>query len=130
MQSDFKELRLKAGFTRIKDLASYLGKSCKTIRNWEKNGAPIMAIRAIQYQAGIAKGWKYFQFNDKGFVKTPIQETFSSTEIEQIKYFNKLCYSLGSQNLRMIKSLEPEIVNINTYKDTREEFQKRKTASN
>jgi len=129
MYSDFKELRLKAGFTRIKDLANYLGKSCKTIRNWEKNGAPKMAIRAIQYQAGIAKGWKSFQFSDNGYVRTPIEDTFSSTEIEQIKYFNKLCYSLGAQHLRMIKALEPEITNINTYKNAKEEFKKRRTAN-
>jgi len=50
--TDFYELRIKAGYPSRIDAAQLCGVTPRTIRNWEKNGAPKTATSLIQLSAG------------------------------------------------------------------------------
>ena len=123
---DFRALRYSAGFPRLQDAAEFLGVSTKTIKNWDKNGAPIVAIRALEYRAGIAEGWKDFLFR-AGNVSTPANEIYNSVEVHQIKYFNVLCYNLGRDHCKLPEKLGGEkVVDLARFKIAKTSFIRRK----
>lgn len=47
MNADFYALRLKAGFNCRAAAAEFCGVTEKSVRNWEKSGAPVTAIRLM-----------------------------------------------------------------------------------
>ena len=79
--SSFTYLRLLAGFPNRKSAADFCGVTERTIRNWEKNGAPEAVIKlmtlASQELSWINDSWKNFRFyqgrliTDRKFPITP-----------------------------------------------------------
>ncbi len=46
--SEFYCLRAKAGFQCAKKTAAFLGVSVRSVKNWERSGAPVAVIKLFQ----------------------------------------------------------------------------------
>lgn len=49
---DFKYLRFEAGFNSREKAADFCGVTVRTVRNWERCGAPVMAVKLMGLLAG------------------------------------------------------------------------------
>jgi len=85
---DFALLLAHAGMS-VKDATVFLGKSERTIRRYISEGAPPMAIRALEFRAGIAPGWHRFYFR-KDHLVTPANETVSAAELTHFNWTKSL----------------------------------------
>jgi hypothetical protein len=90
---DFKELMFAAGMT-ISETSIYLDVSERTILRWCKSGAPLVAIRALNWCAGYNENWKGFCFQ-KSKLTTPSGHVLRPVDIDQIQWFNRMHYSNG-----------------------------------
>ena len=61
--SDFAYLRHRAGFDQ-QAAARFLNVSLRTIRRYEKYGAPRVAVLALAARGGEYPGWEGFMFRD------------------------------------------------------------------
>lgn len=77
-QSDFLKWR-KAYFIEVDAAAEYFQVTAKTIRNWDKNGAPHMAMRLIAIQTGDLSGihpaWRGWKISHTGKLHGPSRFT-------------------------------------------------------
>ncbi|MBL4566489.1 MAG: hypothetical protein JKY85_00350 [Porticoccus sp.] len=90
---DFGLLIAKAQFDKF-TTADYLGVTVKTIERWKRNKPPKIAIRALEFRAGIAPKWEGFYFNNKNCT-TPIGHQLSPPEIEQYFYLLQMREDIG-----------------------------------
>jgi len=62
--NEFYCLRAKTGYQCPKKTAAFLGVSVRTVRNWERSGAPLAVIRLFRLLArdlgGIGRDWEGF----------------------------------------------------------------------
>jgi transcriptional regulator with XRE-family HTH domain len=90
---DFVYLRHRAGLDQAA-AAQYLGVSMRTIRRYERLGAPHMAFMALAARIGELPGWEGFCFRP-GEVRTPIGDVVKRTEVEQRDYLYYLAWWRG-----------------------------------
>lgn len=62
MHQDFKRMRQMAGFNSREKVAEFCGVTVKTVKNWEKHGAPTMTVKLMGLMAGdlshLGKAWR------------------------------------------------------------------------
>jgi len=90
---DFAYLRHRAGLDRSA-AAEYLHVSLRTLRRYEIDGAPHMAVMALSARAGQLPGWEGFCFRP-GEVRTPLGDVVKRTEVEQRDYLYYLAWWRG-----------------------------------
>ncbi len=102
--SEFAYLRHRAGFDQ-RHLAQYLGVSLRTVRRYEKCGAPRMAVLAVALRAGEYPDWEGFWFRD-GKLTNPVGQTMSRAELEDWHYQFYLAWWRGWEAHR-VQSARP-----------------------
>ncbi len=118
----FYDYRIEAGLFRIIDAANYLGVSTKTIKRWDQSGAPLVAIRALEFMAGKADGWNGIKLRTGQIGQAlTYDETYTAREIELIKYHRILSYLCGNEAARLglddNHRIIPKIVDINKFRE-------------
>ncbi len=81
---DFAYLRHRAGFDQ-QAAARFLNVSLRTIRRYEKYGAPRVAVLALAARGGEYPGWEGFMFRD-GELRTPQGDLVTRTVVENQDY--------------------------------------------
>ncbi len=69
MSEEFSRLRLAAGFPDRESAASFCGVTVRTVRNWERRGAPVYIVKLFQMAGGdlawVNRDWRGFRFHGK-----------------------------------------------------------------
>ena len=82
--------------------------SLRTIRRYEKYGAPRVAVLALAARGGEYPGWEGFMFRD-GELRTPRGDLVTATVIENQDYLVYLHWWRGWEAYRK-QSITPETV--------------------
>jgi len=91
--TDFAYLRHRAGFDQ-RAAACFLDVSLRTIRRYEKYGAPRVAVLALAARGGEYPGWEGFMFRD-GELRTPQGDLVTRTVVENQDYLTYLHWWRG-----------------------------------
>jgi len=84
---------LEAVFTNPQ-LSKYLDVSERTIRRWKQHGAPLLAQRAIEWQAGSKRHWEEFHFRDDHVV-TPSGHIVRKQHLANMEYYGYINRLIG-----------------------------------
>jgi len=89
----FRELRLSAWLS-IKRAAVLLELSERTIKRYDKYGAPRSVMIALSWMAGTAENWEGFRF-DGAYLVVPSGDKIHRNVISNLPYYTYLQRSIG-----------------------------------
>jgi Uncharacterized protein conserved in bacteria len=82
---DFKEILYRAGLSQVDDAAAFLGVSRQTIYRYITHGAPVMALRALDFPAGTNPSYWGLSFRENG-VWSGARRLLAVSEIVDIEW--------------------------------------------
>ena len=109
--SAFQKLRLKVSLS-IPDCAELCGVTVRTVRNWDAEGAPLIAMRFLhlydrQDLAGHGPGWQGFKFSRGKLVCGRL--SFTPRNLKQIPHYVDVYNRVQGARLRHdLDGLQPE----------------------
>jgi len=110
-KSDFHKLRLKVGLADTAQAAEFCGVTVRTIQNWDKTGAPFIAMRLLHLYdrhelGGHGEDWKGWRFSRGKLICGRL--AFTPRHLKQMPYYIDVYNRLASVELRLNAGMSAE----------------------